>query len=69
MKSYEAAAQSFWHHYFTKDVFKDPEYAVDYEDVPILEEQGKRKVDQTVKILNSNWGMLFVLLFHEIKRN
>ncbi|KAI1525207.1 hypothetical protein PtrCC142_010767 [Pyrenophora tritici-repentis] len=69
MASYENAAQSFWHHIYTKDVFANRVYAVDYEDPPIPEEQGLRKVDQVVKMLEPNWGTLFVLLFHEIKRN
>ncbi|KAA8621964.1 hypothetical protein TUN199_10830 [Pyrenophora tritici-repentis] len=67
--SYENAAQSFWHHIYTKSVFVDKRYIVDYEVPPIPEEQGKRKVDQVVKEVNSNWGVAFVLIFHEIKRN
>ena len=67
--SYENAAQSFWHHLYTKDVFVDRKYAVDYEDPPTKEEQGQRKVDQTVRELSSDWGTLYVLVFHEIKRN
>jgi hypothetical protein len=69
MGSYENAAQSFWHHIYTKDVFSDQKYATDYEDPPIEEEQGQRKVDQTVRELDEDWGIMLVLLFHEIKRN
>jgi hypothetical protein len=69
MGSYENAAQSFWHHVYTKFVFTDHKFAVDYEDPPIEEEQGQRKVDQTVREFDSDWGTTFVLLFHEIKRN
>ncbi|KAF2844443.1 hypothetical protein T440DRAFT_559615 [Plenodomus tracheiphilus IPT5] len=69
MGSYENAAQSFWHHVYTKALFNHRTYAVDYEDPPITEEQGQRKVDQTVRVLSSDWGTLYVLLFHEIKRN
>jgi hypothetical protein len=66
--SFENAAQSFWHHIYTKDIFAHRKYAVDYEEPPIPEEQNKRKVDQIVKMLEPIWGDVFVLLFHEIKR-
>jgi hypothetical protein len=66
--SYENAAQSLWNRIFNKDVFYDRRYILDYEDPPTIEQQGQRKVDQTVKVYNSDWGMLLVLLFHEIKR-
>lgn len=69
MHSYENAAKSFWHHIYTKEVFSDRKYAVDYKDPPITEEQGQRKVDQTVRELVPDWGALYVLLFHVIKRN
>ncbi|KAF1829779.1 hypothetical protein BDW02DRAFT_509125, partial [Decorospora gaudefroyi] len=58
-----------WHHIYTKDVFSARKYAVEYEEPPIVEEQGKRKVDQIVREFEPNWGNVFVLLFHEIKRN
>jgi hypothetical protein len=69
MGSYENAAQSFWHHIYTKDVFADRKYAVDYEDPPIEEEQNERRVDQTVREFDQDWGAMYVLIFHEIKRN
>jgi hypothetical protein len=69
LNSYENAAQSFWHHIYTKSVFVDKQYIVDYEEPPTPEEQGQRKVDQVVKQVNSDWGIAFVLVFHEIKRN
>jgi hypothetical protein len=67
--SYETASQSFWHHIYTKDLFVDRKYMVDYELPPIEKERGRRKVDQVVSELVPDWGTLYVLLFHEIKRN
>ena len=69
LNSYEDAAQSFWHHLYTKKVFTDSKYVVDYEEPPIPEEQGLRKVDTIVKEFDHLWGELFFLLFHEIKKN
>jgi hypothetical protein len=69
--SYENAAQSFWHHVYTKtkEVFSDLKYVIDYEDPPTEDEQNEIKVDQTTREFDQDWGTLFVLLFHEIKRN
>jgi hypothetical protein len=38
--SYENAAQSFWHHVYTKtkEAFSDLKYVIDYEDPPTEEE-------------------------------
>ncbi|KAF2022725.1 hypothetical protein EK21DRAFT_119451 [Setomelanomma holmii] len=69
LSSYENQAQSFWHHVYTKEFFPERSYVVDYEEPPIEEEQGKRKVDQIVSQLVPDWGTLYILLFHEIKRN
>jgi hypothetical protein len=66
--SYENAAQSLWHHIYTKVFFTDKKYIVDYEDPPTVGQQNQRKVDQTVRELDEDWGEAFVLLFHEIKK-
>jgi hypothetical protein len=67
--SYEDVTQSFWMHLYTKHVFKDLKYGVEYERAPIPELQGQRKIDQIVKEFIPDEGMAAVLLFHEIKRN